>query len=511
MAGYLQFTLGLETEDFLRKTGISSAAIMGLASVGEALHKVMEKVFQSFEQGAALEHLSKRTGESAGRLYQLQEAMKACGASAEGLPTMLFQMQKALGGVSEMGESTADVFHKLHLSIGDLKNAGPAEALAHIMERLSKLSPDSAAKASSMIFGRMGAGQAVQMSRSPNEFREAFADAAPQANIFERAGAAFAKIQRTIDAIKRELTGFWAGIAEGAAPAVQSILNWLRKIDLTGLGQRIGAMLGIITESFGDGTFSTVLQLAFQVAFEKAEFYGQKFVSVLAATIMAIFPKAIEASFEIAKMAGRGLSGWMQHQTRDIFAEDVARLEALKAKGVGRGGGKWNAGDEEALATKRGALSDADALSKDLDAQKKAANAESIRRISADFATALPEALAAAKAAWKNVPAGPPSDAENQLSALYAKFRARIAAVKVNPAAGGTDDVDFGKGLTHRTEGNVFEKMGFAMGGGGGPINEVARNTARTVDILDQISNAVCNRNNNYSDNAVIDQVHQPL
>jgi hypothetical protein len=48
MAGYLQFTLGLETEDFLRKTGISSAAIMGLAGAGEMLHKAIEKVFQSF-------------------------------------------------------------------------------------------------------------------------------------------------------------------------------------------------------------------------------------------------------------------------------------------------------------------------------------------------------------------------------------------------------------------------------------------------------------------------------
>src|ERR1017187_5019079 len=127
MGGVLQFTLGLEVSDFLSKAGISSTAITGLAGAGEMLHKAMEKVFQSFEQGAALDHLSKRTGESAGKLYQLQEAMKACGVSAESLPQMLFQMQKALGGVSEMGEDTAGVFHKMHLSIGDLKSAGPAE------------------------------------------------------------------------------------------------------------------------------------------------------------------------------------------------------------------------------------------------------------------------------------------------------------------------------------------------------------------------------------------------
>src|ERR1035441_9010524 len=119
--GVLQFTLGLEVAQFLSAVDLSAGKILSLAGVGEMLHKAMEKVFQSFEQGAALEHLSRRTGETAGNLYRLQAGLEACGVSAESLPSMLFLMQKSLGGVSEMGESTADVFHKLGLNIAELK------------------------------------------------------------------------------------------------------------------------------------------------------------------------------------------------------------------------------------------------------------------------------------------------------------------------------------------------------------------------------------------------------
>src|ERR1039457_1315694 len=99
--GVLQFTLGLEVHQFLSNLGLAHGQIISLAAVGEALHKVMEKMFASCERGAELEHLSKRTGESTGNLYRLQAAMGACGASAESLPQLLFLMQKSLGGVSE--------------------------------------------------------------------------------------------------------------------------------------------------------------------------------------------------------------------------------------------------------------------------------------------------------------------------------------------------------------------------------------------------------------------------
>jgi hypothetical protein len=109
MAGVLQFTLGLEASEFLSKLGLGEGKILSLAAAGEGLRAVMDRTWGAIEQAGALEHLSKRTGESAGHLYQLEEGFKACGVSAESVGGTLFFMQKALGGVNEMGESTDDI------------------------------------------------------------------------------------------------------------------------------------------------------------------------------------------------------------------------------------------------------------------------------------------------------------------------------------------------------------------------------------------------------------------
>ncbi|MCX6922606.1 MAG: hypothetical protein NT154_05235 [Verrucomicrobia bacterium] len=69
--------------------------------------------------------------------------------------------------------------------------------------------------------------------------------------------------------IKREITGFWAGVAEGAAPAVQKILDWLRKIDLTSIGQQIGATMGAIMEALKSGEITILITDSFDAAFEQ--------------------------------------------------------------------------------------------------------------------------------------------------------------------------------------------------------------------------------------------------
>ncbi len=486
MGGVLQFTLGLEVADFLQKANISSGVISGLAGAGEALHRAFEKVFESFERGAGLEHLSKRTGETAGNLYRLQAGLEACGVSAESLPSMLFLMQKALGGLSEMGESTSDVFHKLGLNIGDLKRQGPAEAFAQILDRLGQLSPDAAAKASSMIFGRMGAGNALQVARSGGEFSSAFADAARQADIIQRAGAAFERIQRTINSIKREMVGFWTALAEGAAPAVQSILDWLRKIDLTSIGKRIGQWFNAMTEAFKDGSFSEMLALSLQVGFEKGTHWANRFALSLAAAVMASLPHAITAGLELGKIGARSLGEWSLKFGVATLEKSVRSGEARKAADPAN----WSRLDEGNLQYDREHLANARSQLENVRADFASKNTASLRAMITEGQAAIDGAVKAAWEAWSASGSDAPSEAQKRLQALMGRFGTAMgrAAVVLKP---GDDDVSFGAGLTHRTEGNVFEKMGFVMGGGGGPLQDVAQNTRRTADAVDALREAI--------------------
>ena len=471
--GVLEFTLGLQVNEFLSKLGLASGELLSLAGVGEALHKAMEKVFQAFEQGAALEHLSRRTGETAGNLYRLQAGLEAAGASAESMPSMLFLMQKALGGVSEMGESTADVFHKLGLNISELKRLGPAEAFGKIMERMGGLSQDSATKAASMLFGRMGAASAVQVSRSPQEFREAFADAARQADIFERAGTAFAKIERTIGSIKRELAGFWAGIAEGAAPAVQTILDWLRKIDLTSIGVRFGHLFDDLAKMIRDEDFGKVLELSLNAGMERAANFMVQTLAGVSAAIRTMMHNALKPDSGGATGSGnlKGLgyaamgagpavlgAGSQIQQWIMPTAENAARLKER----IGQVD-FWMQKADDALGNKGGKLPFQDAMSGVPEAFQKAFSAQ---------AGSFGDAAQKAFTAFLSKPRKPLSGAGKDSGDSGSKS--------------GEDEIQFGGGLNHRTEGNVFEKMGFNMGGEA-PMNKVAMNTARTVELLTDI------------------------
>ena len=487
MAGVLQFTLGLEASQFLHNCGLSSGAIFGLEKAGEGLHQVMERVWGSIESATALEHLSKRTGETAGNLYAMQAAFQACGVGSDSLSTMIFQMQKSLGGVNEAGETTDDTFKRLGLNLKDLKTAGASGAMTQIVGALGKLDQTSAAKAASGIFGRMGAGSAVQLSRSPDEFREMLAAAGPQAAIMDRISKSAAAIQRTLQTVKMQFTGLFAGIAEGAMPMIQSVMDTLKGIDLTSIGEKLGAALGdaasILGQAFKEGDITELLSAVFEAAVErlgnlvfgvlgdgglwsgvwdvmvgsfwiKLAVIGKAFVglgTILEAGITSAFNVLLEWIGKIPKL-GKYLG--LENYKADSFGETYSRMK-----------------EENAPAQKM--LSGI--LGEGLGQSKKGLG---------NIGAALARANAASG-----------GEAQDHLAELIGGLRAR-APKKIKAQidlVAGTKDMEFGKTPEHHTEGNAFEKMGFNMGGGG-PAATTATNTGKMVDLIAQVRDAILSK-----------------
>ena len=126
MGNVLEFTLGLQVNKFLEGMNLGAGSIISMAKVSEGLKVVMEGVWGQIEKGAALNDLSKRTGETVGTLFQLQKGFVAAGLGADAVGGAIFMLNKSLGGVNEMGEKTEDIFHKAGLSVADLKKAGGA-------------------------------------------------------------------------------------------------------------------------------------------------------------------------------------------------------------------------------------------------------------------------------------------------------------------------------------------------------------------------------------------------
>jgi hypothetical protein len=158
-----------------------------------------------------------------------------------------------------------------------------------IAKALNGLNSSSAANAASAIFGREGAASMVQLSRSTGDFSEALHKAAADADIYQRNAQSFARLEIGLDRIKEKTWNLFAGMAEGAAPAIQAIVDKLNHIDLSGIGQKIGAVLSVITEAFKEGTFTKLLVLSIKTGFEIGAQYIIPFTEKLGYELLKVF------------------------------------------------------------------------------------------------------------------------------------------------------------------------------------------------------------------------------
>ena len=269
MAGELAFTLGLENKQFLDAIGVSESVLVGFELVAEGLKAVFEKCWEAIEKGAALQALHARTGESVGSLYQLQQAFKAVEIDAGAVGGMLFKTEKFLGGVTEEGEKIDEILARLGLSLTTLQALGPTKTFTAVGAALAKLDTASAANIAAKLYGREGAGNMIQIARSGKEFREAMAAAAEDAQIWQDAAPAFHQIVMYAGMIQVHLSTLWAGIAQGAAPAIMKIEKALEKINFGAIGKNIGQVIDAVANIIADGKLGKLLELTLSAAIQE--------------------------------------------------------------------------------------------------------------------------------------------------------------------------------------------------------------------------------------------------
>lgn len=283
----MQFSLGLAAGSFISQISAATRGVSGLIGAGlrfpvvgaavgsligsvSSLGSIVQHTFGAIEKGAELNALHKRTGESVSDLFRMEKGFKAARVGAENMGTMLFNLQKSLGGFNEMGEPTKDIFAGIGLSVEELKKQKAPEQLEAIFKALAKLNNSEAATAAGKIFGRGGGQEALQLARSGSAFGDAMRGAAEQAALFARNAEAFEKIELSIGRLKSKFNGVFANIAEGAATGIQALLDKLNGIDLTQFGQRVGKTLTLFANSWKAGNFGELIGLTLQAGFEKA-------------------------------------------------------------------------------------------------------------------------------------------------------------------------------------------------------------------------------------------------
>lgn len=343
MSQELGFTLGLASGNFLATAAKAEGAVgsliskaMALPGLGvvigglvgsvSSLNSVVENTFAQFEKGAGLAALSKQTGESVANLFSLEKGFKAVHLSADMVGPALFQMQKALGGFSEFGEPTKDLFASMGLSVEALKTVGATDQIQQITRALAGLSQEEAAMASSKIFGRSAGREMLQLGRGGAEFANAVKAAAPQAEIMAKNALAFERIEASLARAKSRTQGLFLGLAEGAAPGIQAALDAINKIDLTGLGQKLGHVFAGLGEAFAQNQFGEIFELSM-----KAGIVGS--ANFLAGSVHDAMVRGI-SGFDFRSLAGVG-KAILATSPGGLLGLGAARLASTKFEAGG--------------------------------------------------------------------------------------------------------------------------------------------------------------------------------
>lgn len=280
MGGVLNFTLGLNNAQFLSRLSTVSGAVNsfvggaaalagvagGFASVGLAVGKVGQQI----SEGGRLADLGTRLSELPGSIFQVEYALDQVGGSAGNAAGLITLLNKSLGGVNEQGEPTGTVFAQLGLSIEELSKLDAPGKLQAIAKAMSGLGQEQKTALAGKIFGKGGAQDFLSIANSAGDFADALKESAERAAQITRNAAAFDRIGDTFKKFKTlKADGFFAGIAEGVAPALQLAGDKLNTLDLTAFGQRIGNAFTIGFQAFNTGQFGELFELELKSAMPK--------------------------------------------------------------------------------------------------------------------------------------------------------------------------------------------------------------------------------------------------
>lgn len=554
--GVMQFALGLSTSAFTKslesagaKLGAFAKNAMMLTGTGAAieagmqgikgLFNVVEGVSATFEKAEGLVHLAKTTGESVRSLVLLQSGLRAVGLDAGSAGNMIFMLQRALGGVNEEGLPTGHIFQQLGMNLEDIKKLDAPMALEAIAQRLAKLDNASAASAAAKIFGRGAARDMLQLARSADEFKEAMAGAAKIAALWERNAVMLAKVQHTMEMIKAQAKGLFLGIAVGMAPAIQAVLDLVRKIDFVSIGQKIGSVFTAITEAFKKGQLGELVSLTLKVGFEEAvNFLWAAMVGVWEAIKTragTMFTGIPEALVHGARAFGEALQGALLTAVGafigaldalpDLFnkfgaifggsldkaltvslmdlAKKAARIFEILMPGMGIAAKLGEVGmDLGKEAAQRG---DVDSLvaaaSGDMGALEKALRqqgAAAFGRAGSEGGAALTSWLGGQGSSWKQTfesfikgfqNAGKVFSGED-LAKLKTLYNSLLTGAPVPPGLKLNGKGGEQLGAAYKPEATNLQKMGFVFANGGtaDPMKETAKNTARTATAVERIA-----------------------
>jgi len=244
----------------LKRFLLTAAGVGGLAAGLKA----------GFDMGGELSDLHAQTGVAVSDLVVLRQAFDDAGVGAGQLPMSIQYMQRSLSGLSESGQSTERVFKALGLNMDELKGLSTTEQFSTIGAAINSLGNETDKTAAAMeIFGRSGA-PLKQLFADPEAIKKAGAALGSLPAVLEKNADLMDSVGDSFGQLKTQAKGVFVGIASEMAPALSALTTELKSLDLTKVGQQAGRVIAIVTEAFGSGKLTDLVNLSITTGLQTA-------------------------------------------------------------------------------------------------------------------------------------------------------------------------------------------------------------------------------------------------
>jgi hypothetical protein len=208
IAGALNFTLGLQANQFLNTLGASSGKLLGLLGVANGISGAFRKMWEAVEQGGKLTDVAAAASLTVKQLYQLEQAFTNVGASADSVPGIINKLRRTLASGEQNG-----LLAQLGLDPAQLAAMDPAAQFEKVASAIAKVNVNSRAGAAQALFGREGAQTIQQIANSGSEFAEAMQRASADAEVWQNVSATFDTIADQVTELEAHIKTVWANLA----------------------------------------------------------------------------------------------------------------------------------------------------------------------------------------------------------------------------------------------------------------------------------------------------------
>jgi len=289
---------------------VAKVAGISIGGVGLALG-ALDRFFKigitsAIELGDEYNTLSKRTGASVGFLYDLGKVLKNNGSSSSYAATAISHMQRALTGVNELGQPTADIFKRLNLSTEELQNDAPEKAIVKLSKAILNLkSPAEQTRAATELFGK--AGSSMLAVFKDEAFGKLSSGISSTGQTLQKNAENFSKIATQLRDSGSAFRGFFIEMAGAVAPEILELFKIFQGGDvLSGFGARLGTQIKFGADAL-IGAFKTGMIFdALKLSFETAAIVLKDLMARTFQFASTLLAKLLEADVSTAILSGIG-------------------------------------------------------------------------------------------------------------------------------------------------------------------------------------------------------------